>query len=81
MKWRKQVVLFAAKNIFKGEMTNKSAFYFLWYSEIRVENLKKKKSVQITEAISANYKFAWCHFGSDWNPYGTVSVTSQAFQK
>lgn len=64
-------------------MTNKSGFYFLWYSEIRVENFKKKKkkSLQIKEAISANCKFAWYHFGSDWNPYGTVSVTSQAFHK
>lgn len=48
MKWGKQVVLFAAKNNFKEKMTNKSGFYFLWYLEIRVENLKKKKkSLQI----------------------------------
>lgn len=54
---------------------------FTFYDIQKLGWRTSKKSLQIKEAISANYKFAWCHFGSDWNPYGTVSVTSQGFHK
>lgn len=54
MKSWKQVILFASlKKKLQGEndWQNKSAFYFLWYSEIRVEIYYKP--LKIKEAVSS----------------------------